>query len=269
MLVTTEALTRRVMRTDLVYTMQRMQVIADCPGNPFGVAMRSFGQATALAAPRLPSPRFNRVVGLTPDETSLLPEIVAWYAEQGSLPRIETRPGDLNDDLADALADAGFRQTAFHVSLVGKVEDAPPGETVIRAIETVEAMERFLDVYLAGWGFPRVIHDGAKANMRGWHNLPGWHLYLAEIDAQPAGIAIVFMHEGAAYFADTCVHPAFRGRRVQSALLAHYRREAVRLAADMLCSQANFASTSHRNIERAGLRTLHTQAEWTAQGAHA
>lgn len=263
MLVTTKNLAMRAMRADLVYTMQRMQVIAEREGNPFGVAIKAFGAATALVAARLPSSRFNRVVGLTPAETALLPDILAWYAEFGPSPNIEIRPGDLNDDLADALAGAGFRQTSFQASLVGEVAQTPRTDIVIRSVETSEIMERFLDVYLAGWEFPLAIHDGAKANMRGWLGLPAWRLYLAEIDAEGAAVAIGFSHEKAAYFADICVHPRFRGRRLQSALLAQYKRDAARLGADMLCSQAAFASTSRRNMERTGLRVLHTHAEWT------
>ena len=75
MLLTTKTLAMRAMRADLVYTIQRMQVIAEREGNPFGIAIKAFGAATALAAVRLPSSRFNRVVGLTPAETAPLPEI--------------------------------------------------------------------------------------------------------------------------------------------------------------------------------------------------
>jgi GNAT superfamily N-acetyltransferase len=263
MLVTTRALAERAMRADLVYTMQRMQVIANRAGNPFGVAMKAFGAATALAAAQLPSPRFNRVVGLTPAEVPLVPEILAWYADRGASPGIEIRPGDLSDSLADALAETGFRQTSFQASLVGEVAQTPLADVDIRAVESSAMMERFLDVYLAGWGLPPAIHDGARANMRGWLGLPGWRLYLAEVDAEPAAIAIQFLHENVAYFADTCVHPDFRGLRLQSALLARYKSEAAQSGADLLCSQAAYASTSHRNLERAGLRLLHSHAEWT------
>ena len=47
MLVTTKTLAMRAMRADLVYTMQRMQVIAEREGNPFGIAINAFGAATA------------------------------------------------------------------------------------------------------------------------------------------------------------------------------------------------------------------------------
>jgi ribosomal protein S18 acetylase RimI-like enzyme len=220
MLLTTTELATRAMRADLVYTIQRMQVIANREGNPFGIATRVFGAATALAATRLPSSRFNRAVGLNPAETASLQDILAWYAELGPSPQIEITPGDLNKSLANALAGVGFRQTSFHASLVGAVAEAPSIDVAIRSVETSETLERFLDVYLAGWEFPLAIHEGAKVNMRGWLGPPGWHLYLAEIEGQPAAVAILFLHENVAYFADTCVHPDYRGRHLQSALLA-------------------------------------------------
>ena len=263
MLLTTTELATRAMRADLVYTMQRMQVIANREGNPFGIAIRVFGSATALAAPRLPSSRFNRVVGLNPAETGSLQDILAWYAEQGPSPQIEIIPGDLNKSLADALAGAGFRQTSFHASLVGEVAEAPPIDVPIRSVETSETLEQFLDVYLAGWEFPLAIHEGARANMRRLARTSRLESYLAEIEGRPAAVAILFLHEHVAYFADTCVHPDYRGRHLQSALLARYQRDAAQAGAEMLCSQAAFGSTSHRNMERAGLRLLYTQAVWT------
>ncbi|ODT78073.1 MAG: hypothetical protein ABS76_25125 [Pelagibacterium sp. SCN 64-44] len=263
MLVTSAEMVTRAMNTDLAYTMQRMRVIEEREGNPLGIAIRHFGAATALAAAKLPSARFNRVVGLSPTDVDKLPEILKWYADLGLAPRVEIRPGNLDYTLADGLTRAGFRQTRFHASLVGSAMKTPAPHLDISSVETPEAMEQFLDVYLAGWGVPHAVHDGAKANMRGWLGLPDWHLYLARVEGQPAATAILFLHEKAAYFADTCVHPDFRGRHLQSALLAHYKTDAVRYGADLLCGQAAFGSTSHRNMERAELRLLHTQAEWT------
>jgi hypothetical protein len=86
MLVTTTALAMRAMYADLAYTSQRLQVIANREGNRFGIAIRASGAATALAAARLPSPRFNRVVGLNPAETASLQDILAWYGKRGRRP---------------------------------------------------------------------------------------------------------------------------------------------------------------------------------------
>jgi hypothetical protein len=140
MLVTTKMLAVRVMRADLVYTVQGMQVITEHGGNRSASVSEPSAPRWGLAATRLPSSRFNRVVGLTPTEATLLPEILAWYAELGPSPHIEIRPGDLYDSLADALARAGFRQTSFQASLVGEVAETPPTDIVIRSVETSEMM---------------------------------------------------------------------------------------------------------------------------------
>jgi hypothetical protein len=72
------------------------------------------------------------------------------------------------------------------------------------------------------------------------------------------------MHDGVGYFADASVAPTFRGHRVHQALLARRWRDAVAAGADIVCSQAAYLSTSHRNMERSGMRLLHTQAIWMA-----
>jgi len=47
-------------------------------------------------------------------------------------------------------------------------------------------------------------------------------------------------------------------------LLARRWRDARDAGEELVCGQAAYLSTSHRNMERAGLRLLHTQAIWMA-----
>lgn len=153
MLLTTKALIDRAMQAELAYTIERLEVIANRPGNPFGVAIQTFGGATALAASHLPSPRFNRVVGMTAKEAQQLPEIMRWYEERRVSPRIEIRPGNIDSILAESLARIGFRQTAFHASLFGQITMKPVSAADIRVVKTPEMMEAFLAVYLIGGVF--------------------------------------------------------------------------------------------------------------------
>lgn len=99
--------------------------------------------------------------------------------------------------------------------------------------------------------------------MRGWLAVSDWRLYLARIDGKPAAAAKLFLHDGVGYFADASTRPEFRGRGLQSALLRHRAMEAAQAGAELTYSQAAFGSTSHRNMERIGLRVLHTRAIWT------
>ena len=265
MMITSPALVRRLMRVDLQYAIERMGVIAARPGNPFGIEVKRFGEATALLARHLPSPRFNRVVGLEPETAAEIPEILQWYAANAVKPRFEVRPTTFDPALGRALACSLYFQSSFHASLHADAAMGvtPPPDVRIEQVTMPEEMENFLDIYLAGWNLPDAIREPAKANMRGWIDQPAWRLYRAYAGEAPSAVAILYMHDRVGYFADAAVHPSFRGRHLQSALLAHRWSVAHSLGAELVYSQAEYASTSHRNMERAGMRLLHTHADWT------
>ena len=121
-------------------------------------------------------------------------------------------------------------------------------------------LEEFLDTHLAGLDIPPAIRPFAKANMRGWAGLPGWHFLLARRDGSAAGTCLLFIQDSLAYAADMATLPAFRQRGVQTELLAECHRRAAGCAA--LWARCRFASPSHRNLTRAGLVTLCTTQFW-------
>src|ERR1700722_1568952 len=117
MLITSRDIIRRLMQVDLQYTIERMGVIAARPGNPFGIEVKRFDGATALLARQLPSPRFNRVVGLGATQEALVAPIHDWYVGNDVKPRFEVAPGDYTAALGRALAGHGYFQSSFHASL--------------------------------------------------------------------------------------------------------------------------------------------------------
>ena len=124
-------------------------------------------------------------------------------------------------------------------------------------------MEAFLAAYVAGWGIAEAFRDQFKQNVRPWLGQPGWSLYLARADGRPAAAAILFIHDGVGYFADCATDPAFRGRGLHAALLRRRLLDASVAGVDLVCSGADFLSTSHRNMERAGMRLLFLRSIWT------
>jgi ribosomal protein S18 acetylase RimI-like enzyme len=124
-------------------------------------------------------------------------------------------------------------------------------------------MEGYLDAYVAGWGVAEQHRAVFKANVRPWLEQTGWSLYLARIDGEPAAAATLFMHEGVGYLADAATVPAFRGRGLQQLLLRRRMADAVNLGADIVFSGVTPISTSHRNMERVGLRIQFMRALWT------
>ena len=124
-------------------------------------------------------------------------------------------------------------------------------------------MEEFLTAYVKGWGNPAAAHEQFKANDRPWLGQPGWSLYLARAEGRPAATAILFCHAGVGYLADAATDPAFRGRGLHATLLRRRIHDASAAGVEVICSGAGFLSTSHRNMERAGMRLLFLHTTWT------
>jgi ribosomal protein S18 acetylase RimI-like enzyme len=180
-------------------------------------------------------------------------------------PRFEIAAGDDEPALGRELARLGFFQSGTHAALIGEpaLDGTPPGDAVIELVTTADQMEAFLTAYVAGWGIPAAWSEQFKNNVRPWFGQPGWSLYLARVDGQPAATATLFNHEGVGYLADSATDPAFRGRGLHSALLRRRAQDACTAGVDFICSGADFLSTSHRNMERVGMRLLFLRAIWT------
>jgi GNAT superfamily N-acetyltransferase len=264
-LIPSVPLMRRVSEAALAYTLARMRVLESIPGNPVGIAYRAVGDATALSARDLPSPSFNSVVGLRAGQAHLVEELIRWQREQGANGRFEIAAGDYDSALGRELARMGFYQSGFHAALIGQA----PADIAVQAAVSVERvtdtseMEDFLEAYVKGWSIPEEMRDQFKANVRPWFSQPDWSLYMAKIDAKPAGTAILFLRQGVGYFADSATDPRYRNRGLHAALLARRWRDAMSAGVDFVCSGADFLSNSHRNMERAGMRLLFLRAIWT------
>ena len=260
---------RRTLECEIAYTLSRMAVLERIPGNPIGIAYRHLeGGAVALMARHLPVPGFNSVVGLRAGHETQIEPLVAWYRDNGAKARFETVPGYYDPALGRELVRLGYYQSGFHTSLVADpdlVVAAPPG-VVVEPVTSAALMEEYLDAYVAGWGFPAKDHAQFKANVRPWFGQPGWTLYVGRAEGRPAAAATLFVHDKVGYCADASTDPAFRGRGLQTALLARRIADARAAGVDFVCSGAEFLSQSHRNMERVGMRVQFVRALWTGLG---
>jgi hypothetical protein len=258
-------LVHRVNAASIAYTVARLGVLQRIPGNPIGVAIRSFDDGAALAARDLPVPFFNAVVGLGAGQADLVAPLTQWLRDHGAKPRFEIAAGDDDSAIARELTRLGLFQSGFHAALIGEPDAsaAQPEGVAIEHVASAAGMEDFLAAYALGWDIPETAREQFKANVRAWPEQPGWSLYVARVEGEPAASAILFIHEGVGYFADSATGPAFRGRGLHAALLARRWRDASLAGVDCVCSGAAFLSTSHRNMERAGMRLLFLRAIWT------
>jgi hypothetical protein len=258
-------LVHRVTETAAAYTIARMRILESIPGNPIGIAYRTADNVVALMAQHLPSPSFNSVVGLRPGQVDQIRPLVDWYREHDVQARFEITSGDNDPALGRELAQLGFFQSDCHAALLGDPDlDVPaPSEIAVESVASAEQMEEFLAAYVVGWGIPETAHDQFKRNVRPWLGQPGWSLYLARAEGQAAAVATLFVHGGVGYFADSATNPMFRRSGLHAALLRRRLRDARAEDVDFVCSGADFLSTSHRNMERVGMRILFLRSIWT------
>ena len=260
-LVPSAELIRRVIDAECRMTLSRLRVLERLPGNPVGVEYKILDGAYALSARYLPNPSFNRVVGLTDSQADEVPALVEWFASRKVTGRFEIVPGIPCGEVLKALSKRGYAHAEYHTALYGRPRDvfAPASDVTVDVVDA-STLEAFLDCYSAGWQVPD--REGFKRNVRGWLGQPGWTLYLGRYRGEPAGGAILFMDGRTAYCADSSVDPALRGHGVHQALLQKRSFDAAAAGADLLCAKAAYLSTSQRNMVRAGLSILFTNATW-------
>ncbi len=138
-------LVHRVVDIDVAYTIARMRVLERIVGNPMGIDYRADGNVSALMARRVPSPAFNRIVGLRQGQADRIAPLLDWYREHGATCRIEIAAGNDDPALGREMTRLGFYQSAFHAALVGEPDlaIATHDDTAIEPVTTADAMEAF------------------------------------------------------------------------------------------------------------------------------
>ena len=258
-------LIRRTLDCEVSYTLSRMRVLEQIDGNPVGIAYRKVGESGwALMARHLPVPSFNAVIGLASGDDGEIAPVLQWYRDHEVTPQVEIVPGYEDAKVLRELARLAYRHSGFHVSMIARPADAraPDSAIHIERVTDRAALEDFLDAYIAGRSLP----DGAgfKRNVRPWLEQPGWSLFLGRADGKPAAAAILYLRDGFGYLADATTDPVYRGRGLQTALLAHRLQHAAEQGAEYVCSGATFLSSSHRNMVRAGMALQFVRAIWTS-----
>jgi ribosomal protein S18 acetylase RimI-like enzyme len=253
---------QRILAVDVSYTISRMKILERLPGNPIGIAFR-WGGRDNCGVERLPS--FARVVGPRAGQESEIQPLVSWYRDRSIKPTFEMVRGQYDAKLGRELARLGFFQCGFHVSLIGEPAGLAGSEdqVPIEQVTDTSSMEGYLEAYVGGWGIAEKDHTQFKANVRPWLSQPGWSLYLGRANGRPVAAATLYVDDGIGYLADATTHPSFRRRGFHSALLRRRIRNAAASGADIVFSGATPFSTSHRNMERAGMRVHFIRSLWT------
>ncbi len=261
MLATTPALSRRIEEAAVEYLIARYSG----PGNPMGTQILRCGAAVATKVPFLPqNGLMNSVHGL--DDPALLPEVLAFYAATEQ-PCWVTVPPYLPIAVTDALVAADFRVETYSAAMVAQpVPEVRLNEMDVREVSRGE-LDTFLDTMNIGFDQSPAMLANLRRNQNFWRDVADWHLFLARVDGEPAGAAVLSIHDDIGYLAAAAVLPAFRSRGVHAALIAARFERARARQCGIVCGNAAWGSQSQRNQQRAGLVIAYVKSIWTNQRA--
>lgn len=263
----TRQLAQRIEQNDIDYSLSRLEGMQQAEGNPLRIEIKRYGNLNAFMIVTWPDFWYgNKVLGLDPSGEIYLAEIIDLFAGHHLNYRFEIMPGNLNSSLASRLHKLGFCQMSFNTAVYGQpslaVRTSPNEQIKVREVQPNE-IDLFLDLYQDGFELPRLKHREREAVLS-WLNRAKSSLYLciAHIDDLPAGVGILHIEKGIGLLADATTLPAFRGKGCHTAMIHHRIAQAEKQDCDLLTSFVEFGSTSHLNLERAGLRVAYTKSIW-------
>jgi GNAT superfamily N-acetyltransferase len=216
---------------------------------------------------------FNKVAGLgfagLPGDAELA-EVERAFTERGAPVQVEL--AHLADpDVGARLTGRGYRLESFE-NVLGRALDrvlepvSPAGVSVRTGGD--DEFDRWLDVVADAvahpdpqgvpWHdeFPREVYLAAERDLAA----AGVRRYAALCDGVLAGGAGLRMSDGVAQFAGAATAPRYRGRGVQSALLAARLADAAAAGCDVAVIVTQPGSRSQQNAQRRGFDLLYTRA---------
>jgi GNAT superfamily N-acetyltransferase len=258
-------LVARIERVASAFSVAWLEQVLTRPDHPSRLDLRRFGPVVAAMAPGRPGLDFmNRIYGLTPDRADELPTIAAAYGLLGLRPWIEVAPHPEFEAFADALDNNSFRQIGVYSVLAAScaltVRTDGRDDIVIEPARDDES-ELFGATRAAGYE----ISPEAAGDFALWSRIPGVTTYLARRSDEVVGSAALFVQDGVGYLADGATLPAARGHGVQAALIKKRVADATETGCDVVASLASPYGTSHRNLERGGLRIAFQLSVWRAR----
>lgn len=266
-LILTKALAETIEQSEVDALHSRLTAMQVIAGNPMGVTIRRFGNATAFTVKNIPGPSFNTVKGLKDGDEQFVDQLIEYYKEREIPVRFELTPAHASPDLLTHLHQAGFYQSDFHTSLCGSPTQNPvvvDERITVRSLESHE-FDLFAEIYAQGFQMPAFLQNGIAQNNAILHDNDHWTFYLASVDTEPAGIGVLFTKDGIATLAAAATVPHLRNKGVQQALIQQRIQHATTLHSRLVVGQAKFGSVSQNNMERAGLKIAYTKAIWVQQ----
>lgn len=201
-----------------------------------------------------------------PVEREEVAALIAFFEGRGAPARIDVCPY-ADSSLLRWLAEYGFVATAFETVLYQRLDAAeaagakPSADgSVVRVALATTADDRELWASLEARGFTDDAPDEAGVTLARAIALRTDALhFIGYVGDEPAGTGMLYVADGIAMFNGDSTLPQWRGRGVQTAILAHrlaYAREA---GCDLGVIEASPGGISERNQQRAGFAVAYTR----------
>jgi hypothetical protein len=255
---------RRMVETQTAHQLWQLETLERLGANPAGIAWRLLDQgAIALLARRLPGPTHNRVIGLRGDLVAEIEPLLAWYAEAGIKPLLETISAYEDPTLAGELARRGYYQSGFQIVLaaapVGLGQDAVAN--AIEAVDSVGQLAAFLA--LCGWPGGGAGAAGVAAALPAGLIARGVSLYLRRSQGRPAAAGVLFVRDGIGYCAPAGA-AANVGAGLDAALLARCIADARDAGVEWVLTEAALLSARQASLTRMGFKAAFVRTQWSS-----
>lgn len=268
MLHATLDLARRIDRAEIDFC-----ALAAGAGTPGGVASLEVAGGRALCS--FAGSPLNKVLGLglgSPVDDADLDAIEAFYDERGIPVQIELCPLAV-PGLSARLTTRGYQLQAFENQLVRSLDHADPFPAPglrVTAASSPDADETWLRIAAAGFSapdgsgaaagpLPPDLLDNIRKVMGGFMH-PDFERLLVWVDGEAAGVANAYVSDGVLAIAGTATLPAFRGRGVQTALIAARLDAARARGAELAVITTAPGSRSQENCAKHGFALGYARA---------
>lgn len=250
-------------KSETDYMVDRMNAIKEREGNPEGIEIKQFGNCTAFYSRTMAWGQFNNVKG--PLSKEMIDDIIEYYEQRKRNFEFQIIPGTANQEVLKLLAEKGYYQSVFHTTMYCEPQEmdiGPEDELVIRELHEDE-MDLYAEIHCLGTGLSLDGKPYVAANNQVLYSRQGWKFYLGLYKDVPAAVAVMYMKDQTASLTFAATLPEFRGRGFQTRLIQRRIHEAYDNNCNLVVGQCAYCSTSHRNMERAGMRIGYTRATWT------
>ena len=199
-----------------------------------------------------------------PVSESELDELEDFFVSRGAPVTLELCPF-IDGSLVDLLKQRPYRLEEFSNVLVRELsagetfERSRPGITVRPAL-THEA-SLFTSIVMEGFAEQVPMSEALRIVLESFFHRTGSRCLLASADGELAGGAYVAADQSLAELYGAATRPGFRGRGVQTVLIADRLAWALEQGCDMATTTTQPGSISQRNFERAGFRVVYSRTK--------